>query len=134
MLNIKKLLTKILQQEQSANTIGNWTPHIYDYNTLIRSMTVNCGTYIKIGKFCVAAINASNVNLSGINTMLQIRNLPMNTVIGGNLYIGNMSGNAATITIQLTGGTVLFRPNITSSQFSNPSNVGYFTAMIIGYN
>lgn len=87
---------------------------------------------MKIGRLVVAYINVNNPDLSDINTMLQIRNLPMNMVLGGTLYAASLSGQGANHTIQLSS-VLYIRPNIKSSNFADPvSGVGWFTMCIIG--
>lgn len=119
---------------QMATTItGTWTPHLYDYDTLVRSLSTS--SYMRIGDFVVAYIYISNPNLSGISTMLQIRNLPMTTVWGGSVYLSALQQSSLTrpIYIQPADGRIYLRPNVKSSEFSNPtSGSGVFSITVFG--
>lgn len=115
-----------------STTTSQWTPHIYDLNTYKRAIA-NKGSYAKIGCLVVAIVDLSNSDLSGISTMLQIRNLPMDYVIGGTVYFGDLTAQGADYTFQ-AAPYVYFRPNITSSKFSNPSKIGNTSLMIIGFS
>ena len=111
---------------------GSWTPKLYDYETYKRDLA--SGTYIRIGGGLTFAFFANqNPDLSGISTMLQIRNLPMSSVLGGGIYIAAMTGSGGTETVQATfSSTVYFRPNITSSMIPTPSAPGHVTFWLIG--
>lgn len=114
--------------------IGNWgvvktfTPHLYDYNTYKRAL--GNGKYFKIGKLVVGTICAYNADLSGINTMVQFRNLPVEEVWGGNSYIAQLSRNISVV--QGDSYYIYLRPNVTSSDFSTPSNVGILSVLFVG--
>ena len=110
---------------------GTWTPKLYDLDTYKRDLP--SGAYYKVGNLVIAYFSANNTaDLSGISTMLQIRNLPMTVVFGGGIYISAMSGQGGTITIQSTNGNVLFRPNIISANISTPETPGWVTCWLVG--
>lgn len=110
---------------------GVWTPQLYDLDTFKRNL--GNGNYFKIGKFVVATLYVENPDLSGISTMMQIRNVPMDFVTGGMFYLAALtSGNGANQTIQGTTGKVYFRPNIVSTQLSNQTAPGIFSMTIFG--
>lgn len=112
-------------------TKGTFTPKLYDYETYLRDMPTS--EYIKIDKLVVASISCQNFDFSGINTMLQVRNLPMDTVLGGTFYMGAITGEGGTRTIQATGVGGYIRPNLKSSDISNPTSVGVATFLFIGW-
>ena len=115
---------------KAINNCGTWTPKLYDYTTYVRDLPAS--TYCEFGSIVVANINTNNPNLSGINTMMQIRNLPMDEVWGGNIYIGGMTGAGSDRTFQ-TATYVYPRPNIKSSDITDAATApGWFTLLIIG--
>lgn len=121
--------TKDLISSMSASK--TWTPHLYDYNTKLREFA-NAGRYLKFGKICIAWIQVNNLNFSGITQMMQIRNLPCNVILGGSLYFAGLkSGAGALQTIQMDSA-LLIRPNVVSSDFTDPSNPGWTTIFFIG--
>jgi len=119
----------------------SWTPQLYDLNTYVRELpteNVYVG-YFKIGRI-VFAYYSGTCDLSGVSTMLQIRNLPMNVVLGGSAYFAALNQNGTTVSglnlvrsVIVQGGTsyLYIRPNITSAEFSSASSTG-FSFMIIG--
>lgn len=114
---------------------GTWVPHIYDYDTYKRTIP-GTQSYIKIGKFVVATINSNQVDLTGISTMLQIRNLPMDFVYGGSVYIAGIKDgtSGASETIQASN-YVYLRPNIQSGKLNGdgaPGSVGWVTMLLLG--
>lgn len=111
---------------------GDWTPKLYDLDTYKRDLAT--GKYYRIGNFIVAFQSQQNPDLSGISTMMQIRNIPMQVSLGGSLYIGALTGAGGQITFQATDGKVYPRPNIVSSQLSTPSQPGYFNILLFGYS
>ena len=111
------------------NSSGTWTPQLYDYNTYLRDLAP--GIYVKIGKFVFAWVSMNNPDLSGINTMMQIRNLPMASVLSGSIYIGGLAGNGGQNTVQFAS-EVYMRPNITSAQITNPLQSGAFNLCVFG--
>jgi len=116
----------------NLTTWKTWTPKIYDNDTLLRTWVD--GKYIEIGKFVFAYMYGNDQSLANINTMFQIRDIPMNVVIGGAIYIEKLSGYGGTLAVQ--GGSsekIYFRPNIISSQISTPTTPGYISFWCIGY-
>lgn len=109
-----------------------WTPKVYDFNTYKRDLPD--GSYTVIGNLVIATLYSTNTDLSGIDTMLQIRNLPLNmNVLAGNIYIAGDTNSGGGLTIQATtGGIALLRPNWKSSMTSTPSNVGIANGVFIG--
>lgn len=114
---------------RDINSSGTWTPQLYDYNTYLRDLEPS--RYVKIGQFVFAWINMNNPDLSGINTMMQIRNLPMASALSGSIYIGGLAGNGGQCTVQFASA-VFMRPNITSAQLANPLQPGAFNLCVFG--
>lgn len=112
---------------------GTWTPKLYDLDTYLRDLSGTSG-YIKLGGgLTFAYFYATDPNLSGISTMMQIRNLPMNLTIGGGIYINSLTGDeGGKRTVQSSNGRLYFRPNILSSQISNPTAPGYVSFWCFG--
>lgn len=110
-------------------TLKTWTPKLYDYQTYLRDLPN--GYYLQIGRFVIASVNTNAADLSGISTMMQIRNLPMDFAYGGNVYIANLSDQGASRTIQ-AGESFLIRPNLISSAMSTPASPGWVSMLIIG--
>lgn len=111
---------------------GTFTPQLYDYNTYVRDMP--SANYYKLGSLVVAIghYGDTGVNLSGISTMIQIRNLPMHP-FGGVLYIASLSGNGANQTFQYGGPSIAYiRPNLVSSSITNASSPGVVSFTLIG--
>lgn len=136
MLTLKKLL-KNIQTKLERNSFKQiyFTPHLYDYEKLVRSFPTESGVLYRINEHLgLVRIYVNNPDLSGVSTMLQIRNLPsqVNAVIGGDVYVAGMSGQGSNLTIQgLAGNNVYIRPNATSENFPNPASPGWFTASIL---
>ena len=114
---------------------GTWTPQLYDYETYKRDLTSQ--VYFKIGNFYVMFIYQSNVDYSGITTMIQFRNLPCTACIGGTVYL---QGRKTTIAkdvgayIQGSGTKAYVRENTVSTDFANPSSSGITNAVLFGYD
>ena len=66
--------------------------------------------------------------------MMQIRNVPMDVIISGTIYIASMSGQAGDHTIQTSSIGAYIRPNITSSNMSSPSTPGWVSITLFGCN
>lgn len=114
------------------NTWNSWTPKIYDMDTFIRNW--NNGRWIQIGDVKIAYMIQNNQSLASINTMLQIKNVPMTQVIGGGIYIGRMASQGASITVQGAANSIFFRPNLVSSQISgDPSKPGVVSFWCFGW-
>jgi hypothetical protein len=107
-----------------------WTPHLYDLNTFVRALPDQL--YWRCGKIVVARLWGNNINFSGVNTMIQIRNCPMGFIAGGSVYIGALSKGGADTTIQAATEGVYLRPNITSASFTDAANPGWVSMMLIG--
>jgi hypothetical protein len=138
LLELKKLLTKLaVSLESNSHKVIWFTPHLYDLDTFVRSFPANTGSLHRINEHLgVVRIFSDNLNLSGVSTMLQIRNLPsqVNAILGGSIYIANTSGSGAGQTIQGLGSSIVYiRPNLKSSNFSDPTTTGWFTACIFCY-
>ena len=112
--------------------LKTWTPHIYDSTTYKRTMTT--GYYIQFGSFVIAWVNSTSTDLSGISTMLQIRNLPCNDILGGEIYFGqlNQTSFSKPYKIQPYTSYVYPRPNVTSNDFSTPASAGFMGMIIFG--
>ena len=110
------------------NFKGTWKPKLYDLDT---ELSANLGdqVYYKIGSLYIMTLYVSSFPNVTINTMMQIRNLPCNRCLGGQIYIGGMTGYGGDVTIQ-AANYIYFRPNITGT-----FNVGgVFTGLFIGYD
>lgn len=120
-------------------TMKSWTPQIYDYETYKRDFPTTTETiskYVEIGNFVVAFFignSSSQPDLSGISTMLQIRNLPMSVVAGGMIYIGALAGVRELVIQAVQAPQIYIRPNLKSSEFSNPAAPGIVTFVVFGY-
>lgn len=112
-------------QQLSPYTTGTFTAHLYDYNTKIAELS-GC-SYTKIGNIYVMWYIGATTEAYNIGTMLQIRNLPCGTVLGGNVYAAGVTGNFGDRTIQSSAVGLYLRPNFTGSL-----PAGTFTFMIIG--
>lgn len=135
LLELKKVLTKLsVNLERNSYKVIWFTPHLYDLDTLVRSFPANSASLHRINEHLgVIRIFTNNPNLSGISTMLQIRNLPsqVDTILGGSIYIASINGSGANQAIQgIGGGNIYIRPNIKSSDIANPTAPGWFTACI----
>lgn len=111
---------------------GDWTPKLYDLDTYKRDLAA--GKYYRIGNFIIAFQSQQNPDLSGISTMMQIRNIPMQVSLGGSMYIGALNGSGGLQTFQATDAKVYPRPNIKSSDLADASSPGYFNILIFGYS
>ena len=114
-----------------VSTFRTWTPHLYDNDTKVREFDANSGYYIKFGKICIGWFNINNINFSGISSMLQIRNLPCQRVLGGSAYFAGLSTSGGGITFQ-QANYLYFRPNIKSSSFANPTSSGWTSIFFVG--
>ena len=104
---------------------GTWTSHIYDYETKL--FEVGNQTYYKIGNIYIITLNISAFPAMTLSTMLQVRNLPCNQVVGGNLYLAG-GPNSGVSTLQgFVGARVYPRPNIKGAVIA-----GICTGMFIG--
>lgn len=122
-------------QQLAPYIAGTWTPKLYDYETYKRDLTPQ--VYFKIGNFYVMFIYQSNVDYSGITTMVQYRNLPCTACIGGTIYLqGRKQSIAKDIGsfIQGSGTKAYARENIVSTDFANPSSSGITNAVLFGYD
>lgn len=114
------------------NTWNSWTPKVYDMDTFIRNW--DNGRWIQIGDVKIAYMLQNNQSLASINTMLQIKNVPMTQVIGGGIYIGHMASQGASMTVQGAANSIFFRPNFVSSQVSgDPSMPGVVSFWCFGW-
>lgn len=114
---------------------GEWTVKLYDFQTYLRD--IGTGYYYRIGNLVYAFFAINNPNLSGISTMLIISGYPfIKRMIMGQIYIAGMSGNGGDRTLQAqysdTLANTYFRPNILSSNISNPTAPGMFTCCLVG--
>ena len=119
----------------SFSTWKLWQPQLYDYTTYKRDFSSSGDyKYLELGSLVIAYINVNNQDFSGISTMLQIRNLPMETVLSGICYFAGNATSGADKVIQMVGGTnhLYPRPNMTSAYFSNPSANGWTSILIFG--
>lgn len=115
---------------QLANGIefGEWTPHVYDLNTYKRA-TPHTGVYFHVGKLWVLAYETYDggtaCDLSGITTMLQIRNFPVNgiNIIGGVFDIDQVATVNNHYIQAAIENRIYFRPNVLSTAFTDATNV-----------
>lgn len=105
---------------------GKWVPKIYDLNT-DTGVTLGEQEYFKMDKLYILPIYHTMPTVS-IGTMLQIRNHPCDWIVGGQLYIANMTGQGGDRTVQASN-QIYFRPNITGN-FGG----GIFSALLFGYD
>lgn len=131
--------TNAISQLQSSidsfSTWKTWQPQLYDYTTYKRDFSANGDyRYLEMGSLVIAFINVNNQDYSNISTMLQIRNLPMVTVLSGICYFAGNATSGADKVVQMLGSTnhLYPRPNITSAYFSNPSSSGWTSILIFG--
>ena len=112
--------------------VKEWTPQLYDNNTYVRDL--DTGSYLQIGQFVFAWFSKNNPNFSGISTMLQIGNTPFSYIFGGSIYISTLNQNSHDNSFSIQGGNanLLIRPNIKSSDFSNPAQPGTFSFAAFG--
>lgn len=103
-----------------------WTPKIYDNNTYLFDAPQQ--EYFKLGKLKVISVRFQMPKAYSIASMLQIRNLPCNVVLGGNCYIAADTGKGYTVQ-GITGSAIYPRPNWTGSL---PINA-WVTACVIAY-
>lgn len=112
-------------------TTGRWTPKVYDLDTYKLDLAEH--TYYKVGSLYIMPLYITGgISLSGISTMLQIRNLPCATLLGSSaIYMAGLTSlrQGADITVQRALGAIYFRPNITSS---TASNTGLLSCVLIG--
>ena len=115
-----------------SSGLVSWTPQLYDNTTYVRNLPAS--SYFRTGQLVIAWMYGT-FNFSGISTMLQIRNLPMNVVLGGTAYIGELNQTSFDHPFVVQGGTsyLYIRPNIKSSMLSTPSSTSNVSFMIIGY-
>lgn len=107
-----------------------FTPHLYDLNTKLREFS-GTGAYWKVGRICFGRIQGTNLDFSGISTMMQLRNMPC-YVLGGTFYCAGLSDNGGTKAVQSAAHFYL-RPNIKSSDFTNATTTGVTTISFYGY-
>lgn len=111
----------------SKFSTGYWYPHIYDYDTKLWEIGPNY--YFKIGDLYFVYLNARLSASYTFGTMLQIRNLPCQNIMGGNIYCNGVTESFGDRTIQSSGIGVYVRPNFTGTLPSNSLMSGLF----IGY-
>ena len=113
-----------------ADVEGAWSPQIYDYNTLIKTLT-NVGSYVRIGHMVFMWFNVRIDDTLTIGTMLQIRGFPFSNIriLGGNVYIASIANQGGDRTIQFTTDSLYIRPNITGTI----SGGGWWSAFIVGW-
>ena len=85
-----------------------------------------------MGNFVVAYLSVNNQDFSGINTMLQIRNVPFSITISGIVYSATLPNEGANVTVQANENGAYFRPNVKSSSFSNPTASGVTSIILFG--
>ena len=76
-------------------------------------------------------------DFSDISTMIQIRNLPCNTCVGGTLFMGGLTEAALNTKgnrVQGDGKAAYPRPNVISSDFGSPSNAPRNKFVFFGYD
>jgi len=120
----------------NLSTWKSWSPKIYDLNNYVRDFPVG-GQWIDLGglKFASCSQAGNGPDLSGISTMLQIRNVPIAHIIGGGAYFDfDMDRSSRAHVIQKAdNGAIFIRPNVVSSDFSDASKPGYFLVWVLGY-
>ena len=105
---------KVLNDGKAEYTAATFTAKLYDLDTFKKDITASY--YYKIGAlyFMYGSLNMSDGPIT-FSTMLQIRNLPCSTIIGGSIYLANYEGQGGDRVIQTNGNYFYPRPNITGS-------------------
>lgn len=128
-IEINKLVDAVdeLRDTKAAFETGYWTPVLYDNNTQLFSLPEQ--QYTKVGDMVFCTFDYTFAADTTVSTMLQVRGLPVSTTWGGTVYWGaDVTGRGGTTTIQgnISGGRVLFRPNITGTLHSGTRMTGLF--------
>ena len=114
--------------------VKTWTPHLYDYTT--KKSELSSQWYFKIGGLYVMILSISNCDYSGIDTMIQFRNLPCAVCVGGTIYFGGLKNSSLIAgkgyTIQGSANYAYPRLNVISSDFDNPVSSGATSAVFFG--
>ena len=107
---------------------GTWVPHLYDLATKLLEGSPQ--TYYKIGGVCFAPYSITLSADLTVQTMLQIRNLPFANCWTGSFWSTSWGGGtgANVRTVQPSGGSANFRPNITGTFGSGKT----FSGVLIG--
>lgn len=113
---------------------GKWTPHIYDLSTKKREVAEQ--DYMKIGDLYIMFMDGT-FDFSGVSTMIQIRNLPCETCVGGTSFLGSL--NVASIgsvgyMIQGDGNIAYPRPNVVSDNFENATSAARTKFVFFGHD
>ena len=123
-INVSGMIAQLSQNVE----FGEWTPHIYDLNTYLRA-TPHSGIYFHVGKLWALAYETYDggtaCDLSGITTMLQIRNFPVNgiNIIGGVFDIDQVATVNNHYIQAAIENRIYFRPNVLSTAFTDATNV-----------
>lgn len=121
----------------AMNASTTWTPKLYDFDTYKRDLP-GYAFWTNLGRIKIAYyFNTSSapLDLSGISTMMQIRTVPFNDVLGGLIYFSafDQTGSKQPHVIQQSvHGEIFIRPNVVSSMFSTPSDAGSITVIVFG--
>ena len=100
-----------LNSNKASVSSGTFTAHIYDNNTKVSELT-GC-QYVKIGSVYIMYFNGHLAESFTVSTMLQIKNMPCNRVLGGNVYYSGITGQLGDRTIQASVSGAFIRPNVT---------------------
>ena len=113
--------------------VKTWTPKLYDYNTYKRDLPAQ--KYVKVNKLYVMFLEGT-FDYSDISTMIQIRNLPCQTCVGGCIFLGSLREASLSkgIRIQGDGAAAYPRPNVISSDFGTASSAERNKIVLFGYD
>lgn len=137
--NLQNQIANLTTQFNGFFEHGYWTPHLYDYTTMLRDMGVNKGQYIRIGRFVIYWLNSNECNFSNVSTMVQIRNFSRFEydyvfIIGGTFYSAGISANSGgNVAIQAVTDALYPRPNLTSSSWVTAASPGWTTFSAYGF-
>lgn len=128
-IEINKLVDAVdeLRDTKAAFETGYWTPVLYDNNTQLFSLPDQ--QYTKVGDMVFCTFDYTFAADTTVNTLLNVRGLPVSTTWGGTVYWGaDVTGRGGTTTIQgdIANGRVYFRPNITGTLHSGTRMTGLF--------
>jgi hypothetical protein len=128
---VVKLRDDTAREQIASFEVKTWTPKIYDYLTYKRDAPAQ--KYVKIGGLYVMFMEGT-FDFSDISTMIQIRNLPCTTCVGGTIYMAGLVDNTKGNRIQGDGNIAYPRPNVISSDLSPSSAAPRNKFVFFGYD
>lgn len=120
-------------QIAAIGELKTWTPKLYDYNTYKRDLPAQ--KYVKVNKLYVMFLEGT-FDFSDISTMIQIRNLPCQTCVGGSIFLGSLREASLSKGIRIQGDVNMAypRPNVISSDFGTASSAERNKLVLFGYD